>query len=438
MVSTSMLVVQIKESCPDLASNDATSEPDLEVSLDCAQEPPPDSPYGWIVVLGTSLMLMLAIGTTNSFGVYLQVYQHSVFPSTLASTLSWIGSLQFASMCFFSVGAGVLVEQYDPRLVGTLGGVVAGGALLLASACSSPTALIFTQGILFGAGGSCLMIPAASLPSQWMLRHRAVATGIALSGGSVGGLWMSFAVRSMVANLGWQWSLRITGLVTIGVCCPASLLLRKRIQVPKREKVIDTGVLKEPRFVLLFFVSLFAAGGYFVPYYFMPPYAVTALRESSGWTANISSILNTGSIAGRILVGLLADVIGPLNTLFVSLTVSNFAILAIWLPFQSLHALIAAALIFGFASGSVVSLVPVVTANLFGIKRLASILGLLFFSYTLGTLVCSPVGGALLDKYGHGTNYTPLIIYDGVFFSTATLLLCALRLAVSRSLVAII
>ncbi|KAJ1669500.1 hypothetical protein GGH95_004244 [Coemansia sp. RSA 1836] len=168
----------------------------------------------------------------------------------------------------------------------------------------------------------------------------------------------------------------------------------------------------------------------------MPPYAVTALQESSDWSASISSILNAGSIAGRMLVGLLADVIGPLNALFISLAVSNFAILAIWLPFKSLGAFIAAALIFGFASGSVVSLVPVVTANLFGVKRLASILGLLFFSYTLGTLVCSPVGGALLDKYGHGTNYTPLIIYDGSFFSAATLLLGALRLAVSRSLVA--
>ncbi|KAJ2899908.1 hypothetical protein IWW38_000786 [Coemansia aciculifera] len=415
-----------KESCLDLANSEATSGPD--------HEPPPDSLYGWVVVLGASLMLMLAIGTTNSFGVYMQEYQHSVFPSTPASTLSWIGSLQFASMCFFGVGAGVLIEQYDPRLVGVLGGVVAGGALLIASACSSPTALIFTQGILFGAGGSCLMLPAASLPSQWMLKHRAVATGIALSGGSVGGLWMSFAVRSMVANLGWQWSLRITGLVTMAVCCPASLLLRRRIQVPKRDKIIDTEVLQNPLFVLLFFVSLFAAGGYFAPYYFMPSYAVASLQASSSWSANISSIMNGGSIAGRILVGLLADVIGPLNTLFLSLAVSTFVILAIWLPCKSLGALIAAALIYGFASGSVVSLVPVVTAKLFGIERLASILGLLFFSYTLGSLVCSPVGGALLDKYGHGTNYTPLIIYNGAFFFVATLLLGVLRLAANRSL----
>ncbi|KAJ2004552.1 hypothetical protein H4R26_002446 [Coemansia thaxteri] len=375
----------------------------------------------------------MAVGTTNSYGIYLQEYHLTVFPSAPTSTLSWIGSLQFGSMCFFGVGAGVLIEQYDTRVVSALGAIVAGTALLIASSCSTPTALVFTQGIMFGAGGSCLLIPAVSLPTQWMQRHRAIATGIALSGGPTGGLWFSFATRAMVANIGWQWSLRITGLMIVGLCCPASLLMRKRIQVPKRDKIVDVGVLKNASFLMLFCASLFAAGGYFMPYYFMPSFAVVGLDKPLNWGANISSILNAGSIAGRILVGLLADYIGPLNALFVSSLVSTLAIVVLWLPFKHLGVLVAASLIFGFTSGSTVSLVPVVTANLFGIKRLSSILGLLFFSYTLGTFVCSPVGGALLDRFGHGTNYTSLIIYDGVFFSVATLLLAALRLTLQTN-----
>ncbi|KAJ2490258.1 hypothetical protein IWW37_003290 [Coemansia sp. RSA 2050] len=170
-----------------------------------------------------------------------------------------------------------------------------------------------------------------------------------------------------------------------------------------------------------------------MPYSFMPSYTVVALSESQNWSTSISSILNAGSIAGRILVGVLADFIGPLNALFLSLLVSNLAVLAIWLPFKNLSALVVSALIFGFVSGSAVSLVPVVTASLFGVKRLASLLGLLFFSYTLGSLACSPVGGALLDKYGQGTNYTLLIIYGGAFFSAATLLLGILRMAVDTN-----
>ncbi|KAJ2478494.1 hypothetical protein EV174_004302 [Coemansia sp. RSA 2320] len=307
-------------------SSTAINESETESKPSDVLDLPPDSPYGWVVVLASFLFLMMAVGTTNSYGIYLQEYHLTVFPSAPTSTLSWIGSLQFGSMCFFGVGAGVLIEQYDTRVVSALGAIVAGTALLIASSCSTPTALVFTQGII-----------------------------------------------------------------------------------------------------------LFAAGGYFMPYYFMPSFAVVGLDKPLNWGANISSILNAGSIAGRILVGLLADYIGPLNALFVSSLVSTLAIVVLWLPFKHLGVLVAASLIFGFTSGSTVSLVPVVTANLFGIKRLSSILGLLFFSYTLGTFVCSPVGGALLDRFGHGTNYTSLIIYDGVFFSVATLLLAALRLTLQTN-----
>ncbi|KAI8323579.1 MFS general substrate transporter [Martensiomyces pterosporus] len=399
-------------------------------------EPPPDSPYGWVVVLGSFIYLMMSVGITNSFGVYMQEYQLKEFPTTPASTLSWIGSPQFASMCFFGIGAGVLLEQFDARLVGLAGSVVSGVALIVASACNTPVKLIFTQGIFFGFGGSCLLIPAMSLPSQWMHKYRALATGIAAAGGSAGGLWMSFASRAMVQHLGRAWALRITGLLIIGICGGISPLMRKRIQVPKRDKIIDFSALKNYRFVLLFFSGLFAAGGYFIPYYYMPSFSVVVLKNDQAWGANMSSILNAGSIMGRILTGMLADHIGSVNALFLSTLVSCLSILVLWLPFKHLGTLIVAAFIFGFNSGSIVSLVPVVTANLFGIKRLPSILGLLFLSYTIGCFICTPVGGALLDKYGHKTNYTSLIVYGGVFFATATLLVAVLRVSLTRNPIA--
>ncbi|KAI8323578.1 MFS general substrate transporter [Martensiomyces pterosporus] len=203
--------------------------------------------------------------------------------------------------------------------------------------------------------------------------------------------------------------------------------------VPKRDSIIDFSALKNYRFVVLFFSSLFAAGGYYMPYYYMPSFSVVVLKENQAWGSNVSSILNAGSIAGRILTGILADRIGSLNTLFLSSLISCLSIFILWLPFKHLGTLVAAAVIFGFTSGSIVSLVPVATANLFGIRRLPSILGLLFLSFTMGSLICTPVGGALLDKYGHKTNFTSLIIYDGVFFSVASFLMLALRLSLKWS-----
>ncbi|KAJ2764108.1 hypothetical protein IWQ56_004610 [Coemansia nantahalensis] len=394
-------------------------------------EPPPDSARGWLVVLGSFLVLMVAVSSVNSFGVYLQEYKLNVFPATPVSTLSWIGCLQVASLNLFGIAAGVLVERIDPRAVIVLGSVVSGGALMAASACKTPLGLLLTQGLLFGIGASFLSTPALSLPSQWMVRHRALATGIAVSGGSIGATWLSFASRAMIEHLGWQWSLRITGLATLVAGCAFSPLMARRLAVQPRDRIVDFSAMSNLRFLLLFGASLFNTGGYFLPYYFQPPYAVVALGKDRAWGANISSILNAGSIAGRLVIGFTADFFGPLNSLLVSVAVSAVAVLAMWLPCNSIGLLIASALLYGFVSGSVVSLVPVVTASLFGIKRLPSILGLLYVSYAIGAVISSPVGGKLLDDYGHGTNFTWLIVYAGLFFVLSAVLLLALRTSLS-------
>ncbi|KAJ2808624.1 hypothetical protein H4R20_000758 [Coemansia guatemalensis] len=381
-----------------------------ETTIACDEEtgykeivvPPPDTLEGWIVVLGSFLVLMLSVGTINSFGVYLQEYHLEVFSTTPTSTISWIGTLQFSIMCLFGIGAGVLTERIDTRIVVAVGCVVTGAAMLVASACNTVTGLILTQGLLYGIGGSCIMNPALSMPSQWIKKYRAIATGFAIAGGNVGGLWLSFATRAMVSNLGWKWSLRIDGLMIIVVGCAASPLLRSRLAVARTERLIDIPAMKNVRFVLLFFASIFSCAGYYMPYYFMPSYVVVVIGQPSNWGANISSILNASSIAGRLLVGISADYMGPLNALIVSTVMSTIAVLVMWLPFKSLGVMIASAVVFGFFSGSLASLVPVVTANLFGITRLPSILGLLLISYTIGTLISSPVGSALLDKYGDG------------------------------------
>ncbi|KAJ2829099.1 hypothetical protein IWW50_001040 [Coemansia erecta] len=273
------------------------------------------------------------------------------------------------------------------------------------------------------------------MPSQWTEKYRALATGIAVAGGSIGGLWMSFATRAMNTHLGYHWSLRVNGLMIIAAGCAFSPLMRKRMDVPKRDKIIDLAALKNGRFILLFIFSMFATGGYYAPYYYMPPYVEVVLKQPAGWSANISSILNAGSIADRILIGISADFLGPLNALLLSSVISTIAVLVFWLPFKNLGMLIFSAVVFGFCSGSLVSLIPVITANLFGIKRLSSNIGLLFISYTIGSFVCSPVAGSLLDKYGHGTDYTWTIVYAGLFFAVATLTLLVLRISIQRNLI---
>ncbi|KAJ1869684.1 hypothetical protein LPJ57_005493, partial [Coemansia sp. RSA 486] len=96
---------------------------DESVSSKAAELPVMDTTYGWVVALSSSFILMISVGLTNSFGIYLTEYQLNVFPSTPTSTLSWIGSLQFGAMTLFGVGAGILAERFDTRIVVVAGSI---------------------------------------------------------------------------------------------------------------------------------------------------------------------------------------------------------------------------------------------------------------------------------------------------------------------------
>jgi predicted anti-sigma-YlaC factor YlaD len=91
--------------------------------------------------------------------------------------------------------------------------------------------------------------------------------------------------------------------------------------------------------------------------------------------------LNVGSIIGRILPGYLADILGPINMVrlsalavqlahrtqvIVALALSLIFIAAIWIPSSAEGALIVCALLYGFSSGSWVSICPACVPRIAG------------------------------------------------------------------------
>ncbi|KAJ2541173.1 hypothetical protein EV175_006168 [Coemansia sp. RSA 1933] len=404
--------------------------------VDSAEESAPamDQPRGWIVVFACFFNLMFSIGTTTTFGVYLQEYELVEFPHASASQLSWIGTLQGSMMFFFGIMVGILCEHIDTRILSAFGSLMAGLALIVASFCNSPWKLLLTQGLFYGFGGSFLYTTGLTLAPQWFSKYRALATGIVIAGSGIGGLWLSFAINSMIQNISRQWALRITGLITIVVCGALSPLMVMRVKPKKRKSIADFSVIRDKKFILLLFSALLGASGFYMPFYFMPTYTVMTFNMTEAWGTNVASIMNGSGVVGRIVMGLLGDKFGALNTLIIATLASSISILVLWLPFKTFGTLIAAAVVFGFSSGAIVSLIPVVTANTFGVGRLPSIMGFVMLGYTIGALISSPPGGAILDKYGHGTNFSGLIIYGGVFLAAAVVTEVVLRVIVSRKL----
>ncbi|KAJ1906097.1 hypothetical protein LPJ81_001538 [Coemansia sp. IMI 209127] len=377
---------------------------------------------------------MLSIGINDAYGVYQQHYQLDEFPNATTTLISWIGTVQFLVMCIGGVFSGFLCEHFDTRLLNAIGAVIMGVAFIAGSYCKTVGMLMLTQGFLYGLGASFPFIAGTSIPSQWFTKYRGFATGLALSGSGVGGMWMASATQSLIESLGRPWAMRVTGIIAMTAVLAVSPWMRVRLVPCKSERLVDWSLLKDLRFGVFMGALVFSIATYFGPFYQIPSYSVVVLKKSQSWGSNMDTLMNGLSVLGRLSVGLLSDFVGPLNLLIVNTALAAFAILVLWIPFESVGMLLATVVLFGFSIGGVVSVIPVVAAETFGLARLPSIIGLLFIGYFAGGLLGVPPMSAILDNVGHRTNYTSSIWYMGVLPLCSLALLVLMRLLITRSL----
>ncbi|KAJ2765128.1 hypothetical protein IWQ56_004222 [Coemansia nantahalensis] len=405
-----------------------------DLRAETATDKPCDGPYAWAVIFACFVSLMLSIGINDAYGVYQQHYQLTEFPDATATIISWVGTVQFLVMCVGGVLSGFLCERFDTRVLNAVGAVVMGAAFVAGSFCRSIGGLMATQGLLYGVGASFPFIAGTSIPTQWFTKRRGLATGIALSGSGVGGMWMTSATTAMIGSAGRPWAMRITGIVAMLAVLAVSPWMRVRIVPSRSEHTIDWSMVRNPRFLVLLGAVVFAVAAYFGPFYQMPSYSVVVLHKSETWGSNMDTLMNGLSVVGRLAIGLLADSVGPLNLLIANTALAAVSLLALWVAFDTVGTLIAVALLFGFAIGGIVSVIPVVAAQVFGLARIPSIIGLLFIGYFAGGLLGVPPMSALLDNVGHRTDYTGAIWYMALLPVCSLLFLLVLRLMLTRQL----
>jgi MFS family permease len=131
------------------------------------------------------------------------------------------------------------------------------------------------------------------------------------------------------------------------------------------------------------------------------------------------SILNVGSIFGRIFPGWAADKLGRYNIQIVMCTVSFVVNLALWLPARGNAPIIIFALLYGFASGTFVSLAPAIIAQITSdMRQIGTRTGSMFALVSVASLIGNPIAGALLGD--DNDKYLYLQIFTGVAIAVAT------------------
>jgi MFS transporter, OFA family, oxalate/formate antiporter len=364
---------------------------------------------GWLVVAGAFLVTLVGFGSAYTFGSFVEPLQRDFGSSRGAVSLVF----SFAGFLYFSLGivSGPLADRWSARKLAAVGMGLVGLGLVLASQARTIGQVYAAYSLGIGLGVGCAYVPAVGVVQRWFVKRRGLASGLAVSGIGVGTLVMPPLATKLIADLGWRDAYLVLGGLAAVLGIAACFLISDD---PERHGLGPDGVARDPaagpairhgvpvrvavrspRFLGLYAAGLVSAFGVFVPFVHLVPYAVDHHIEPTRAVLLLGTI-GLGSTAGRFFLGGVADRVGR-DRFLVAMYIGMAASFVVWSAASALWSLASFALLFGLFYGGWVAILPAVVTDHFGGRHVSSIIGVLYTSVALGTLLGPSAAGFAFD-----------------------------------------
>lgn len=391
--------------------------------------PPPDGgTRAWLQVIAGFFLFFNSWGVVNTFGVFQTYYKQDLLKSNSSSSISWIGSIQGFLVVNGSLIVGPLIDMGYARHVVLSGCVILTFGMMMTSLGTQYYQILLAQGIVVGVGCSCAFVSSVAVISSYFSKKRAFAMGLCASGSSLGGVIYPIMTYNLIPRVGFPWTARIIGFMIFGSTLIASLLLTPRLPPRKAGPLVDWVSFKDLTFMLLSFGILFGFAGLYIPFFYVQTYALS-IGVDEKLAFYLLSILNAGSIFGRIIPNFVADKIGPFNVI-AWCSGSCTILLLCWIRIKDTAGLTVFCILYGFCSGAFVSVPPACLAKITpDLSIIGARMGLSFFICAFGLLIGSPVAGAII-KTQNGTFWGAQL-FSGLMMAIAFALVMVAKLRVS-------
>ncbi|SCU84582.1 LANO_0C01772g1_1 [Lachancea nothofagi CBS 11611] len=393
----------------------------------------------WLVVFGSFMGLIPVFGIINSLGAIESYISKNQLVNESSSIVSWIFSI-YLSMTFLScIFAGGYFDRNGARAPLIVGTIMFSAAIVATASCKTVWQFILAFSILGGLASGILMTPLVGCVATWFVKKRALATSVATTGGSLGGVVFPLMLRSLYDKVEFDWALRILALLCF-VCLSCSIALASEREKPVVEP------FKSKKEAFKWYLSSALNWQYFLDWKFLfaalgMGFAENSLTASSTYLASYSlaqgnsekisyaliASTNAIGILGRYVSGQVADrYTGRFNMVIVTVSLAALFNLAMWLPFGgNVKVLWAYSVLYGFASGSILSLGPVCIGQISRTTDFGKRFSTAYLLEAIMTVPVIPVGGAIIGS-GSIAGYNKFIIYSSVmmiagsvFFTTS-------------------
>jgi sugar phosphate permease len=322
----------------------------------------------------------------------------------------------------FGFIAGWLIDKYGPRRLMMLGVLMMGTALVgLSFADSLGLFYIFyifnALGYVFGGP-----LPCQVLISRWFEKNRGKAMGIAYLGIGTGGALVPLIASSLEKNYGWHNSLAALGILVVLIAFPMVFFIKgastKVSSLGKAEPSVPVkSILTNKNFYLLGIGSMCAIGVVGGINQHLKLY-LRDLNFSQSEAAHVISLVLLSSLAGRLLMGWLADLIQRKYVMILIYLIVASVIPLLLVP-DFPGRIYIFAVIFGIGLGGDYMIIPLMAGDLFGVRTLGRTMGIILVADGVAESLFPMLLGALYDvtkSYSLGFTILICVALTGALF----------------------
>ena len=339
----------------------------------------------------------------------------SIFVPELVKQFAWrraqIGLLFTAFGVLNTIGAplgGWLLDRMDARMVVSAGAAIAAIGLTITSQADRFTPMLIgfaTYGIGIGA---CTYVPLTVVISNWFNADsgRGLAMGIAMSGENLGAMVMTLVVSTVMSVGGWRVGYLVLASPIVFIVIPlifavvrtrpSTVNLRERDRADQLTGMEFRDALRVRSLWIIAFAE-FCLGFYLTAVLVHLAAYLTGIGYSSRSAAfALSALLGLG-VLGQPLIGIMSDRTTPRMAVSLAFLLNVLGFILTLRARSSVLYLLPLILFFGLTFTSPLTLLSMVLANCFGLRRFGSLSGMMGVFYNCGVSAGPLVAGYIFD-----------------------------------------
>lgn len=360
------------------------------------------------MLIGSAIILALSLGVRHGFGLYLVPmsdefgWGHNVFSLAIAmQNLIWGAAQPFT---------GALADKYGSKIVVAIGGVLYTIGLLLMAVSSTGWLLNLSVGLILGLALSAtsFSVLLSAVGRAAPPEKRSLAMGIASAAGSFGQFIMLPSTLLLLQNFGWSAALVVSALL-IAMIVPLAWMLKAPAFVVPNASTNQVQLSFKDILVIaknhkpFWFLSLgFLVCGFQVVFIgiHLPGYLIDHGFNATTGTVFLA-LVGLFNIVGTYTAGWLGGKYSKPKLLMGLYGLRGIAIIAFLMLPLSTFTIYSFGVVMGLLWLSTVPLTNGIVANMFGIKYLSMLSGIVFFTHQVGSFFGGWLGGVNHDVTGN-------------------------------------